>query len=160
MIYYCPFCWFESPNPFETCPCCRHDLEQLKRMDYWERLALSLEHPEPETRYRAAHILGLLRERKALPGLMQAAEKSKDNFLLQEIAWALGEINDPASFSQLSGFLTHPSFLVRKEAVQALGKLGGKPAMEALSAACSDPVESVREAAGEILRTMKITDTE
>jgi HEAT repeat-containing taxis protein len=152
MIYYCPFCWFESSNPFETCPGCRQELTKLKEMDYAERLALSLEHPEPETRYRAAHLLGILKAVKVLPDLIRVAQKTEDIFLVQEIAWALGEINDPASFSRLSDFLTHPSFLVRKEAVQALGKLGGKSAREALSVACSDPIESVREAAKEIFK--------
>ncbi len=160
MIYYCPFCWFESSMPFETCPRCRQDLTKLKDMDYAERLALSLRHPEPETRYRAAHILGLLKAVKAIPALIQAAQETGDLFLLQKIAWALGEMKDPASLAQLMNFLKHPSFIIRKEAVQALSKLGGKQALEAISTSCSDPIESVREAAREIIKRMQITKTE
>jgi HEAT repeat protein len=41
--------------------------------------------------------------------------------LVQEIAGAFGEIDAPASRTQLLALLSHPSFLVRKEAVLALG---------------------------------------
>ncbi len=136
MTYYCPFCWFESSDSFETCPRCREDLSRWKAMGYAERLALSLKHPEPETRHRAARILGLLKAKQALPALMQAAQETRDIYLLPDIVWALGEIQDPASLPQLQDFVRHPSFLVRKEAVQALGKLGGAPALESVSAAC------------------------
>ena len=160
MTYYCPFCWFESSMSFDNCPRCRQDLTRLKEMDYAERLALSLRHPEPETRYRAAHILGLLKAVNAIPVLIQSAKETEDLFLLGEIVWALGEIKGPASLAQLINFLKHPSFIIRKEAVKALGKLGGKEAREALSSASSDPIESVREAAEEFLKTMKRTGVE
>jgi len=57
-------------------------------MDYADRLALSLRHPEHETRYRSVHILGLLKAVKTIPALIQAAQKIKDIFLAQEIVWA------------------------------------------------------------------------
>jgi HEAT repeat protein len=160
MTYYCPFCWFESSSYFDACPHCGQNLRGLKEMDYAERLALSLRHPEPETRYRAAHLLGLLKASKTIPDLIRAAKEKKDIFLLREIAWALGEMKDPATMAQLINFLKHPSFIIRKEAVKALGKLGGKQAREALSAASSDPIESVREAAEETIKMMKSTDVE
>jgi HEAT repeat protein len=155
MTYYCPFCWFESSTSFDVCPRCRQDLNKLREMDYAERLALSLRHSDPETRYRAAHLLGLLKASKTIPALIQAAKEKKDIFLLREIAWALGEMHDPASLAQLINFLKHPSFIIRKEAVKALGKLGGKQAREALRAACSDSIESVGEAAAEALKTIE-----
>ena len=156
MIYFCPFCWFSASYTFGHCPHCGKDLAEWEKMDYEERLTISLGHPEAETRHRAAHILGLLKAVKAIPALIQAAQETEDLFLLREIAWALGEIKDPASLAQLLDFLKHPSFLIRNEAVQGLGKMGGKRALEALSMACSDPTESVREAAGKILKTIRI----
>jgi len=112
-----------------------------------------LRHPEPETRYRAAHILGELKDVKIIPALIQAAKEEKnDIFLLREIAWALGEMRDPASLTQLLHFLRHTSFIIRKEAVKALGKMGDEPALKAISLALKDPIASVREAAEEILK--------
>jgi HEAT repeat protein len=155
MTYYCPYCWFESGDTVDICPRCGRDLTRLKDMDYTERLALALRHPEPETRYRAAHILGELKNVTTIPALIQAAkEENRDIFLLREIAWALGEMRDPASLTQLLDFLKHPSFIIRKEAVKALGKVGGDSALKALSSARNDPTESVRESAEEIFQTM------
>lgn len=158
MIYYCPFCWFESSRIFDTCPRCGQDLNRLKEMEYAERLVLALQHPEPETRCRAAHLLGVLQAVKAVPALIRAAQETKDLYFLREIVRALGEINDPASLPQLRVFLSHPSFLIRKETVQSLGKIGGEQAWEAISVACFDPVESVRETAREIFQQMKHTE--
>jgi HEAT repeat protein len=152
MTYYCPYCWYESREPSDICPRCGRDLTRLKDLDYPDRLALSLVHPEPETRYRAAHILGLLKATAAIPAFIRAAkEENNDIFLLKEIAWALGEMKESASLKPLLNLLNHPSFIIRKEAVKALGKLDDESIIPGLTRALTDPIESVREAAEEIL---------
>lgn len=47
-------------------------------MSYGERLILALRHPVPETRYRAARILGMRQEAKAVNALVQAAHEANE----------------------------------------------------------------------------------
>ena len=92
MTYFCIFCWFESSEPFDCCPRCYRQHSELDQVSYTERLILSLQHPEAETRHRVAHILGMRRDIQAIPALAKIADETNDIFLLREIAWALGEM--------------------------------------------------------------------
>jgi len=158
MTYFCVFCWFESSEPFDSCPRCYRQVSELDQASYTERLILSLQHPEAETRHRVAHILGMRRDIQAIPALAKIADETNDIFLLQEIAWALGEMRVSDAIPTLRTLLKNSSYLVRKEAVQALGKLGGKKVLQALVKATKDPLHSVRELAIEALKTLEGKD--
>ena len=58
MTYFCPACWQRIPQEAKTCPFCECDIAAADARSYSERLIGSLRHPEPETRLRAAEILG------------------------------------------------------------------------------------------------------
>ena len=159
MTYFCIFCWFESSEPFDFCPRCHRQVSELDQASYTERLILSLQHPEAETRHRVAHILGMRRDIQAIPALAKITDETNDIFLLREIAWALGEMRVSDAIPTLRALLKNPSYLVRKEAVQALGKLGGEQALQALGKACEDPTQSVRELAIEVLKNIEKKNT-
>ncbi len=79
----------------------------------------------------AIRTLGIIRDARAIPYLVQAAEKSGDPRFVQAVLSALGEMGD----SRVQGFLrrelTDPDFSVRTEAARALGKTGWNPANDA-----------------------------
>lgn len=58
MTYFGPGCWKRIPQEAKTCPFCGRDIAAADARSYSERLIGSLNHPEPETRLRAAEILG------------------------------------------------------------------------------------------------------
>jgi HEAT repeat protein len=121
-----------------------------ERTTYTDKLIRALEHPEPQTRVRAAWLLGKKREARAVPALMAAIERSTDDpELLAVAAWSLGVIGDAAAIPTLV-WLARRSFLkARVAAVDALGRWAGRRDVRELlrSAAASDPNERVRAAA-------------
>jgi HEAT repeat protein len=88
----------------QVCPCCGADQEALSRKSFTEKLIRALHHPEPETRIRAAFILGKLGAAEAIPALKQILlSPATDPYLAAEAATALGEIgNDEAQQILLS----------------------------------------------------------
>ena len=60
-------------------------------------------------------------------------------FLVRNILVVLGEVGDPSVLPMISGTLRHPEPRVRKEAVTALGKIGGIRAFGLVSEALEDP---------------------
>jgi hypothetical protein len=59
---FCPACWVEVSEEARVCPRCGADMEAVQQgRDFVDKLIAALDHPDPETRSRAALILGLSR---------------------------------------------------------------------------------------------------
>lgn len=123
---------------------------------YMEKLIASLRHEDPTIRRRAAWLLGKLKEKSAvLPLLHCLMENGNDPYILADAALALGEIGDRQATAHLIFLLQHNSFLpARLAAVEALGRLGGNRAREALTEALKDQNQVVRIAAAEALHAL------
>lgn len=82
-------------------------------------------------------------------------KRTKRVGLQRNVCVALGNIGDPAAIPTLAKTLNHDSSLVRRHAAWALGRIGGRQAADALSAAlkeepCHDVVEEIRLALEEM----------
>ena len=76
MTYFCPGCWKIIPANAKFCPFCQCDLAAADARSYSEKLIGALHHPEPETRLRAAEILGEQRYRPAAEPLLARAREA------------------------------------------------------------------------------------
>jgi HEAT repeat protein len=72
----------------------------------------------------------------------------------QDAAYVLGLMKDPAAVPALKLALHNPDPLLRMLSVQALGKIGGAEAQEALRQAVGDPDPKVADAARKGLRKL------
>jgi HEAT repeat protein len=79
--------------------------------------------------------------------------------VVKEALIGLGKLSTPVA-SRVTGFLTHEIADVRIAAAQALGGIGGNSAVEALSAALSDPDTGVQKAAKRAIEEIKLADRE
>ena len=81
-----------------TCPFCRCDLAATATRDYPEKLIGALHHPEPETRLRAAEILGEKGYHPAVGPLLARAheelhEERPDIFFLAALLRSARKLN-------------------------------------------------------------------
>lgn len=86
-------------------------------------------------RYYAVHLLGELKDKRAVPALASLLEDADVNY---KVAWALGEIGGDAAVQCLIGALRNRSSDVRAIAAESLGKLKATRALPALRALVSD----------------------
>lgn len=86
---------------------------------------------DPDLRTRAAVSLGRLRDRLAVPGLLETLRFSKDSYEREEAVRWLGRLRDPAAVEPLVELL--PEFRVRYLTVVALGHIGDRRAYEPLA---------------------------
>jgi HEAT repeat protein len=86
-------------------------------------------------RYYAVHLLGRLRDRRAVSTLVPFLADDDINY---NVAWALGEIGDARATLPLIAALSSPSALVRTSAIHALEKLRAMEALPALTALFDD----------------------
>jgi HEAT repeat protein len=99
--------------------------------DFVDKLIAALDHPEPETRARAALILGLRRETRCVDHLIRVVRQTRDASLVEVAVEALGRIGDPRSREAIEWAGIHGSLRVRQAARRALASLprsGGGPA--------------------------------
>lgn len=154
LVYYCPHCWATVPARAELCPACGAIIED-PGADIVAKYAAALRHPQPETRLRAAWLLGRMRAVRAVPELLAViAGRGRDPYLLSAAARSLGQIGDRQAVPGLIALLRDPpvSYMVRVEAVKALAALGGEDARRTLAeAAARDSNDRVREAASQAL---------
>jgi len=97
-------------------------------------LADCLEHlrsSDTATQTGAVFVLGTLKDRRAIPALLEIMEGDSKPEVRLSVIQALGSIGDPASVPAISKTLREDP-KVQREAVKALVKIGGKPAIEAL----------------------------
>jgi HEAT repeat protein len=87
-------------------------------------------------RYYAVHLLGKLRDRRAVDVLIPLLDHDDINY---NVAWALGEIGDAHAIPGLIGALSNTDALVRVSAIGALERLRAKQALPYLTALFGDP---------------------
>lgn len=158
LVYYCPHCWATVPAEAEFCPVCGAVIEDSEA-DIVAKYAAALRHPQPETRLRAAWLLGRMRAVRAVPELLEViARRGRDPYLLSAAARSLGQIGDRQAVPELTALLHDPSvsYMVRIEAVKALAELDGEAARRTLAeVAAKDSNDRVREMALQALAREK-----
>lgn len=65
--FFCRSCWSEIAPRTERCTHCGVDVRSLDERAFHDKLLGALNHPEPETRARAAHILGEIQRLRRVP---------------------------------------------------------------------------------------------
>jgi len=99
------------------CPQCGQDIATFwKAKGYVEKLITALDHPEPETRMRAAWILGKRGETRAIGALIELARGTDDVYIATAAVEALGEIGTPGALAFLETLGNHPARMVRAAA--------------------------------------------
>ena len=122
--FFCPACWAETAGDDRVCPRCGADMEAVQQgRDYVDKLIAALGHPEPETRARAALILGLRRETRGVDPLIRVLRQAHDASLVEVAIVALGRIGDPRSREVIEGVGIRSSLRVRQAARLALALL-------------------------------------
>ena len=86
-------------------------------------------------RYYAVHLLGELRDARAVPILVPLLRDTRVNY---KVAWALGEIGSQAAVDPLIRALDDKSADVRVIAIQSIAKLGAKEAVPRLRLLLND----------------------
>ncbi len=122
--------------------------------NYMEKLIGDLRHPEPQTRLRAAWVLGVKKESGAVGPLVRAIGENRDApYILATIATALGLIGDIRALDEVIALLKNSYLVVRTAAAEAIGLIGNARGIEPLKSALDDRSTAVRKAAAEALKT-------
>jgi len=156
MIFYCPNRWTRVKEEEKVCPECKADIEPLDHRSYFEKLISALNHSERTTRIKAACILGELRGRRAIKSFAQVVSKAggiKDVFLIEMVAVALGKVDGEEALPILIRLMDHPSFIVRRAALNSLSRFKNGEALKVIKRALKDPSPNVQDLAQKILQT-------
>lgn len=113
-----------------------------------EPLLQALNSEDPQTRYRAAYILGKIRDPRAFDTLLRATQDS-DPAVRYDAVMALGDLGNSRAIGPLLQILLGDEEL-DSPAAMALVKIGS-PAVEPIIGLLSDPNPQVRELAASIL---------
>jgi HEAT repeat protein/photosystem II stability/assembly factor-like uncharacterized protein len=106
-------------------------------------LLAALDDPEPAVRLAAAEALGRINDPTVIPGLLVALEHPSDPIRLGA-AQALGIMGVEAAVEPLRAMLLRGEGLEVSVAGEALGRIGGPAATDALLTALADPVPTAR----------------
>ena len=160
LTYYCPHCWATVVAEIQICPTCGAVIKDTGA-DIVDRYMAALRHPQAETRLRVAWLLGQMQATRAVPALLTIVaahgRADHDPYLLSVAVKSLGQIGNKQAVPELAALLADAdaSVLARKEALDALARLGGDEAQAALRRALADPHRSVRERVQQILKLEK-----
>jgi HEAT repeat protein len=103
-------------------------LGRIKSPAVSELLIAALDDPQTEIRLEAARVLGVRKDQRAVPRLLQAAtEGSPHQFFYIRV---LGEIRDPRAFEPLQDLISAPEFMLRQEVVISLRKIDNARAVD------------------------------
>ena len=155
MVFYCPNCWSRVEEEEKICHECQADIEPPDHRGYFEKLVNALNHSEKTTRIRAAYILGTLGDRRAVKAFAEVVKRVKDIkdiFLIEMVAIALGEVDGEDALPILVRLMNHPSFLVRRAALNSLSKFKNEGTLRVIKRALKDPSPNVQELARKILQ--------
>lgn len=121
-----------DPDALRAEPGAQAELRRLFRTseDRWVRIYL-------------ASVLGHLRDREAVPMLVEGAASEDSQVRIYSI-WALGAIADPGSLPVVAAALTDGDEGIRKAAAFAVGSFGDPSVIEQLVVLSEDPVADVR----------------
>lgn len=122
--YYCPSCFQKIRRDDKVCSNCQVDIAGwLNVRSYEERLIHALKHPNSEARMGSIIALGNLRvTRAALPLAACALAFPADDVQNLEILRALAKMpTGREKEAALSALSSHPSRIIRQEALRQLG---------------------------------------
>jgi HEAT repeat protein len=124
--FFCPRCWEDFPEDTNLCPNCGLRIDEFwAALDHVGKLIVALDHPEPSTPVRAAHLLGRIGVQRAVPALIRTVETTRDIYLARASIRALGEIGSPEAIRFLRSLTAHPARLLREEAEIMLARTEG-----------------------------------
>ncbi len=138
----------------KTCHECKAGIEPLHHRSYLEKLVNLLDHPERDTRIRAAYFSGELRDRQAIKPIAEVVNRvngTQDLYFIETVAIALGKVRGEETLPILIRLMDHPSFLVRRAALNSLNKFRSKEALKVIKKALKDPTSIIQELAQKIL---------
>ncbi len=121
-----------DPAALQAEPGAQAELRRLFRTseDRWVRIYL-------------ASVLGHLKDREAVPMLVEAAEADDSQVRIYSL-WALGAIAEPDSLPVVAAALSDPDEGIRKAAAFASAGFGDPSVVGQLVVLCEDPVADVR----------------
>jgi HEAT repeat protein len=131
VTFYCPGCWHSFEQDISPCPQCGLRIHEFwDSKDRVEKLMMALHHPEPETVYRCAWLLGESKDVRAVKPLMQLIQDTDDVYAALAAVKALGEIGNAEAREFLRTLAAHPAQMIREESQKILGRFEepqGKP---------------------------------
>jgi hypothetical protein len=148
MISFCPNCRQPCASQ-QPCPTCQVICD-AEPVTYTEKLLTAIFSPDPTRVGMAIDVLTeRLHDQRALNPLLILLQSPVDAHRLVMAARGLGRLGNQAAVPVLIYLLqdTEKPFVARISAAQALGRLGGKMARDALQQAISDERPSVADAA-------------
>ena len=157
MIRYCPHCWREIDPSADQCPFCGQSTDE-RGLDFVSKLIAALKHPEPTRAGLAIDILAhMLHEARAVQPLIDLLETAQDAWILTQAVRGLGALGDARAVESLIRLLEdeRQPLVARREAVLALGKIGGEVAIRALKQARHGR-PSLASAAESVLTSQKV----
>jgi len=127
----------ESDDPHVRAAAARQ-LGLVRALETWGELLAALDDPEPAVSWAAADALGKINDPAAVPGLLVALEHPSQQIRLGA-ARALGMMHVEAAVELLRNMLLQGDAMEVSIAGEALGRIGGPSAIEALLAALTEP---------------------
>lgn len=119
---FCPYCWLEIESGVVICPQCQASLTEDHR-NYVDKLIAALRHPEGFTQRRAAYVLGLIGDPRAVEALIAVLQHGEaDPYVRAQVTETLGLIGTSKARSVLEQVANdaNQSVLVRHKAATAL----------------------------------------
>ena len=118
-VRYCPACYAMNGWGRTRCASCGAALASGD--DYDARLVWALDHPDGETAVRAAIVLGVRRAAAAIDALGRASRRTDDPYRAAAAVRALRSFGaEPRALAFVDDARSHPSVIVRREAVRAV----------------------------------------
>jgi len=103
----------------------------IRHCDYMDKVVKLLKNdPNANVRASAAKAIGILQYKEGLPELIEALKD--EEWVCFSALEALTEIKDEGSVEPIIALLNNPSDAVRLMAIEAVGKIGSAPAVNAL----------------------------
>ena len=156
--FFRPSCWKEIPAKAQVCLNCGTSLEGRAGDSFADKLIGALRHPISYQAATAALTLGRLHELRAVEPLLEVFNRTQDPEVVEAAIWALGELRDTRAVSRLVEILDNPgAFLtLRIASSEALGKIGGEEAIQALLQAARSDHRALRVTAQAALKDLAI----